>query len=114
MNTDHLRDAPPKNPTNPEKPSTTSNGLSITMTPATTTDTRKPVTVKTLRDPTTCTSPTAACRPSSTSWTATPATWLRSTTMAKLDSPTPTSLLPSSPVNTGRDTSMTPMSPSND
>ncbi|XP_047478982.1 uncharacterized protein LOC125032061 [Penaeus chinensis] len=40
-NTGHHRDILLRNPTSPEKPDTTSNGLSITMTPATTTDTRK-------------------------------------------------------------------------
>ncbi|XP_042885436.1 uncharacterized protein LOC122261721 [Penaeus japonicus] len=112
-NTDHHRDVIPlRNPTNPERPNTTSTGLSGTRIPATTSDTRKPVTAKTLRDPTTCTFPTAACRPSSTSWTATLATWPRSTTRARLVSPTPTSLLPSSLGNTGHDTSMTPTSQS--
>ncbi|XP_042890794.1 T-cell immunoglobulin and mucin domain-containing protein 2-like [Penaeus japonicus] len=83
----------PRNPTNLAKPSTTSTGPSAMTPQATSSDTRRPVTATTPRDPTTCSSPTAACRPSSTSWTATPATWLRSATRARLVTLTPTSLL---------------------
>ncbi|XP_042857779.1 proteoglycan 4-like [Penaeus japonicus] len=113
-NTGHHRDAIPlRNPTNPERPSTTSTGPSATTLQATSSDTRRPVTATTPRDPTTCSSPTAACRPSSTSWTATPATWPRSTTRARLPlNLVPSNLLPSSLGSTGHATCMTPTSPS--
>ncbi|XP_047479315.1 uncharacterized protein LOC125032264 [Penaeus chinensis] len=70
------------------------------MTPqATSSDTRRPVTATTLRDPTTCSFPTAACRPSSSSWTATLDTWPKSATRARPAIPTPMSPLSLSPLS---------------
>ncbi|XP_047478986.1 endochitinase A-like [Penaeus chinensis] len=108
-------------PTSPPKPNTTSTGPSAMTPQATSSDTRRLVTTTTLRDPTTCSSPTAACRLSSTSWTATLATWPKSATRARPVIPTPMSHLSLSPLsqlslaNTdlpGLSTSTTPTSPS--
>ncbi|XP_037802454.1 mucin-2-like isoform X1 [Penaeus monodon] len=93
-------------PTSQVRPSTTSTGPSAMIPQATSSDTKRPVTATTHRDPTTCSSPTAAFRLLSTSWTATPATWLRSTTRARL----PSNLVHPNLVNT--DTCTTPTSPS--
>ncbi|XP_063600986.1 uncharacterized protein LOC134777094 [Penaeus indicus] len=105
-------------------PSITSTGPSTTTTPATTSATRRPVTATALRGPTTCSSPTAASRPSSTSWTATPATWLRSTTRARHattrtslgkhsepDPRTPLPLLASTPLSPVRESFPLPSGP---
>ena len=109
----------PSSRTSPARPSTPSTGPSVMTPPATSSATRRPVTATTPRDRTTCSFPTVVCRPSSTSWTVTPATWPRSTTRARLSS-TPLSLalsqlslVPPSPRSTDQGTSMTPTSPSN-
>ena len=100
----------PSSRTSPVRPSTRSTGPSVMTPRATSSATRRPVTATTPRDRTTCSFPTVVCRPSSTSWTVTPATWPRSTTRARLVT-TQLSLVPSSPAST--DMALTPTSLSN-
>ncbi|XP_042885438.1 uncharacterized protein LOC122261723 [Penaeus japonicus] len=52
----------PRNPSSHRRPNTASTGPSAMTPQATSSDTRRPVTATTPRDPTTCSSPTAAYR----------------------------------------------------
>ena len=92
------------------KPTSTTNLPWRTRTSTTTSVKKSHVMRETHEAPTTCSSPTDACRRSLTTWTVTPASWLRSATRVKQDH---TCLKRSAPLGTPITVTMSLRSPKN-